>query len=106
MTLLATLSLASFIFVLVFTVVSLRRAPGIGQSPASAIIEAWANIVLGFTVNFFANLVILPLVGLEISHGNNFLMGWIYTAVSIVRQYALRRWFNARLHAVATRIAS
>jgi hypothetical protein len=27
----------------------------------------------------------------------NWWMGWIFTTVSIVRQFAIRRWFNRRL---------
>jgi hypothetical protein len=27
----------------------------------------------------------------------NFWMGWVFTVISIVRQYAIRRWFNAQL---------
>ena len=29
----------------------------------------------------------------------------IYTAISIARQYVLRRWFNARLQRAAARLA-
>jgi hypothetical protein len=31
-------------------------------------------------------------------------MGWIYTSVSILRQYAIRRWFQQRLHAAALKL--
>ena len=41
-----------------------------------------------------ANLLIFPLFGFHISLGANFVMGLIYTAISLVRSYVLRRWFN------------
>lgn len=105
MTLLTALGVASLAFTIAFTVRTYRAAPGVGQSPRSAVIEAWMNILIGFSVNFAANYLILPLVGAEFTASQNFWMGWIYTAISLVRQYAIRRWFNARLHAAAMRFA-
>lgn len=37
---------------------------------------------------------------------HNFMLGWVFTAASAVRQYVIRRWFNARIHALATRMAA
>jgi len=105
MTILSILGLASLSFVAVFTYRAYTAAPGHGQSPRSAIIEAWLNIVIGFSINFTANFLILPLVGAQLTPASNFWMGWIYTAISMVRQYAIRRWFNARLHEAAKRLA-
>ena len=59
-----------------------------------SIAEAWANIAVGFTINYCANLLIFPIFGMHISPGNNFLMGLIYTAISLVRSYVIRRYFN------------
>ena len=75
------------------------------QSRLSSLYEAIANIVIGFAINFVANLVILPLVGFHITLGQNFYIGLLYTGVSLVRSYAIRRWFNAKLHAAADRWA-
>lgn len=64
------------------------------QTRKGSIAEAWANIAVGFTINYFANLLIFPLFGMHISPGANFIMGCIYTCISLVRSYVLRRWFN------------
>ena len=74
------------------------------QSKLSSFIEAWVNIFIGFAINFGANLCIFPLFGFHISLQANFLMGVIYTGISLVRQYCIRRWFNARIHAAALKI--
>ena len=66
---------------------------------------ASASLVIGFSINFVANTFIFPLVGAQITPAQNFWMGWIYTSVSIVRQYAVRRFFNAMLHAAALRLS-
>lgn len=65
-----------------------------GQSKKHSWMEAATNIFIGFAINFCANLVILPLFGFHISLGDNFLIGLIYTGISLVRQYVLRRYFN------------
>lgn len=97
MNLITALGLVSFAFVAVFTARAYKDdAQGNGQSRRSAIIEAWVNILIGFTINYAMNLILLPLVGARITAMGNFMLGWTYTAISIVRQYAIRRWFNAR----------
>ena len=65
------------------------------QTKMGSIIEAWANIAVGFTINFIANLIILPLFGFgALTLANNFKIGVIFTFISLARQYVLRRWFN------------
>jgi hypothetical protein len=64
------------------------------QTKLGSMAEAWANIAIGFTINYVANLLIFPLFGMHISLLNNFYMGCIYVLISLVRSYALRRWFN------------
>lgn len=87
---LTALGLASMAFVLAFTWHRYRA----GRDPRRAIVEAWANLVVGFTVNFVANFAILPLVGASMTGVENFWLGWLYTAISIVRQYGLRVAFE------------
>ena len=56
--------------------------------------ESCWNILIGYTVNLLANLWIFPLFGFHISIWQNLQMGVIYTVISIVRSYAIRRWHN------------
>lgn len=64
------------------------------QTKFGSFIEAWANIIVGFTINFFANLAVLPLFGLAVTPSKAFGIGVIFTVISLVRSYVLRRWFN------------
>lgn len=75
------------------------------QSRLSSAIEAVANVVIGFAINFVANMLILPLVGFHITTSQNLFIGVLYTAVSLTRSYMIRRWFNARLHAAADKLS-
>ena len=75
------------------------------QSRMGSFIEAWINVLIGFTINFVANLLIFPLFGFHISLADNFIMGLLYTLISVARSYAVRRWFNARIQATANALA-
>ena len=76
------------------------------QTRLGSAIETAANIVIGYLINFAMNLVVLPVFfHMTISLAANFWMGMVYTVVSVIRSYCLRRWFNARLHLFAQRIA-
>lgn len=75
------------------------------QTRIGSLIESVANVLVGFSVNFSANLLVFPLFGWHVTVADNFILGGIYTAISVARSYVIRRWFNARLHAAAMRLA-
>lgn len=64
------------------------------QTKWGSFVEAWANIFVGFSINFFANLWILPWFGFHVTPSSAFLIGVIFTVISLARSYVLRRWFN------------
>lgn len=64
------------------------------QSKVGSFIESWTNVFIGFGINFFANLLILPAFGLPLSAGTAFQIGLVFTAISVLRSYVLRRVFN------------
>ena len=68
-------------------------------------IEAIIDVVIGFGINFTANMYIFLLFGFHITPGGNFVLGMIYTVISVVRSYVVRRWFNARSHKLASAVA-
>lgn len=75
------------------------------QTRRSSFIEACINTAIGFGINYTANLLIFPLFGMHISPGDNVLLGLIYTAISVARGYAVRRWFNGMIHRAAQAIS-
>jgi hypothetical protein len=71
-----------------------------GQTIKDSMLEAWENILVGFTVNFIANLFVIPMMmdsGEGVGFLNNFLGGWIYTAISMIRSMWIRRRYNAKM---------
>jgi hypothetical protein len=65
------------------------------QTRLGSSIETASNIAIGFAINFVCNLIILPMFGFDIHPGAAFTMGLVYTAISVVRSYMVRRWFNS-----------
>jgi hypothetical protein len=76
------------------------------QSRIGSLIESVVNIAIGFSINFTANMLILPLFGYHISVVTNLQLGVIYTGISIARSYCIRRWFNKRIHRFAEKVAA
>lgn len=64
------------------------------QTKLGSFVEAWANIIVGFAINWGCNMLILPLFGFKIGPLAAFNMGLIFTAISLFRSYLLRRYFN------------
>jgi hypothetical protein len=64
------------------------------QTKLGSFVEAWANIIVGFTINWSANMIVLPWFGFKLSGGTAFEIGLIFTVISLVRSYILRRYFN------------
>ena len=94
---LVALALSSFLFCVAVTVYTATRAEVVkGQSLKDSLQEAWVNIAIGFSINYVANFAILPLAVTGLDPVNNFLIGWIYTAFSFVRQFVLRRHYNRK----------
>lgn len=71
------------------------------QTRKGSLVEAIINTVIGFSINYVANLLILPLFGFHITLHDNLLMGLMYTAISVARSYVIRRWFNSRIERAA-----
>jgi hypothetical protein len=68
------------------------------QSRTLSVIEAVTNVVVGYTVAVAAQLVFFPAIGISVALADNLRLGALFTGLSLLRSYALRRLF-ARLAA-------
>lgn len=75
------------------------------QSRLESLIESLMNILIGYFVALASQLIIFPLMGIHVPLHTNLVIGLWFTAVSLVRSYVIRRWFNKRLHNAAHRMA-
>lgn len=57
--------------------------------------EAVANVAIGYGVAIATQIVVFPWFGMTPSLRQNLGIGAIFTVVSLVRSYVLRRLFNA-----------
>ncbi len=65
------------------------------QSRLMSLVEAVANVALGYGVAVITQILIFPIFGLHTTLAQNLKMGAIFTMVSIARSFALRRVFEA-----------
>lgn len=64
------------------------------QSRMGSMVEAWVNVAVGYGVAVSTQAVVFPWFGLHASLNDNLLIGGVFTVVSLLRSYFLRRVFN------------
>jgi hypothetical protein len=64
------------------------------QSRWMSFVEAVTNIVVGYGLAVLTQIVVFPLFGLHASLGESFLLAALFTCISLVRSFAIRRLFN------------
>lgn len=64
------------------------------QSKKMSLVETCASTAIGYLVALATQLAVFPLFGLTVGMAANLWIGAIFTGVSIVRGYAVRRLFN------------
>lgn len=65
------------------------------QSHLMSAIESATNVAVGFFVALLAQILVFPIFGIYVPMQDNILIGAIFTAVSLIRSYILRRLFEA-----------
>lgn len=67
------------------------------QSRADSFMESLTNIAIGLAISMSANVVFIPPVtGQPIALRGNAVLAVIYTVISLVRSYTIRRLFNGK----------
>lgn len=67
------------------------RAP---QSRAGSAVEATANVAIGFLLAFVLQGLLYPVVGIATTPQTNLLIAAVFTLVSVIRSYLVRRVFE------------
>lgn len=70
------------------------------QSRKHSLIESFSNVAIGYIISLISNILVFPLFDLHPSLMTNLKIGAIFTVISIVRSYYLRRLFNLFLKKV------
>lgn len=64
------------------------------QTKLESLFEAFVNILIGAGVSLIGQLVFFPMVGLKVSIHQNLSLMALFTVLSVVRSYYVRRLFN------------
>jgi hypothetical protein len=64
------------------------------QSRAASLLEAGANVLVGYVVALLAQQLIFPLFGIHTTLAEDSAIAAAFTLVSLVRSYLLRRMFE------------
>ena len=64
------------------------------QTRRQSMIETAASVAIGYLAALASQLAIFPLFGVYLPMGDNLVIGLLFTVVSLVRSYFLRRLFN------------
>ncbi len=70
------------------------RALPTGQSHKHSLIETAVNVGSGWLISLGVTAVVMPAFGHAVTWGENVAITCIFTAVSLVRSYGVRRFFN------------
>ena len=65
------------------------------QSRLMSLVEAITNVIVGYGVAVMTQILIFPIFGLHTTLAQNLQMGLLFTGVSIIRSFLLRRLFEA-----------
>lgn len=74
------------------------------QTKLSSFIEACINTAIGFVISMVLCIVVYPWFGHAFTFNENLGITLIFTVVSVIRGYVVRRWFNSRIKHLATQL--
>ena len=66
------------------------------QSKKQSLIESLTSVGIGWLIGVILNMLVLPLFDYDVSLTDGVLISIIFTAVSVIRSYIIRRWFNSK----------
>ena len=64
------------------------------QSRTMSAAESVANVAIGYGIALITQVVVFDALAIPVSFGQNLCIGVVFTVVSLVRSYLLRRFFN------------
>lgn len=71
------------------------------QTKLQSLFESICTVAIGFVIAWVVQLIVFPIYGIHVDHRTHLEIVVIFTVVSIIRSYFVRRLFNRRAHATA-----
>lgn len=77
-----------------------------GQTKLESLVEVLANIMIGMVVTVLASPVIYSWFNATFTLAQNIGLTMVFTVLSVVRGYIVRRWFNNNMKGFSRKVAS
>jgi len=66
------------------------------QTKRHSIIESISNVVIGYCTALITQIIIFPIFNIHTSQSENMKIALIFTIISLIRNYFVRRWFTRK----------
>ena len=66
------------------------------QTKRQSLIETLTSVFVGWLIGVILNMLVLPLFDYKVTVADSLWVSLIFTAVSVIRGYIIRRWFNSK----------
>lgn len=67
------------------------------QTKTQSFMEAMVNVAIGYFVALIGQFIIYSILKIPVTLSENLLISIWFSVLSIIRNYAVRRWFNAKI---------
>jgi hypothetical protein len=64
------------------------------QSRTNSFIESATNILIGYWCAVLTQLIVFPIMRIDVSLDKNLMIGLVFTLISLLRSYVIKRVFN------------
>lgn len=64
------------------------------QTKKHSLLESLTNVIVGLLMSFLTQLIIYPILDIEVSLNQNIIITAVFFIISFVRGYVIRRIFN------------
>jgi len=64
------------------------------QTKKHSLLESLTNVIVGLLMSFLTQLLIYPILNIEVSLNQNIIITSVFFIISFVRGYVIRRIFN------------
>lgn len=67
------------------------------QKKIHSLLESLLNVIVGFIISYAISFIVYPLFGIPVNPTKYLGIVLIYTVISVIRSYVIRRYFNGKL---------
>jgi hypothetical protein len=66
------------------------------QTKFQSVVESITNTLTGYLSGLITQLIVFPFFNINIPLASNMALVGVFTIISLIRNYVIRRWFNTK----------